>query len=98
MGLQLLPWTSPPTRGILLAMTPRMAKKIVFLTGAGSGFGRATALAFAREGAAVACLVERDPERLDAVCAAVERLGARAIPVAADLGDPGSRERAVRPP
>jgi NAD(P)-dependent dehydrogenase (short-subunit alcohol dehydrogenase family) len=76
-------------------MTPRMAKKIVFLTGAGSGFGRATALAFAREGAAVACLVERLPERLDAVCAEIEQLGATAVPIAADLGDTGSCERAV---
>jgi NAD(P)-dependent dehydrogenase (short-subunit alcohol dehydrogenase family) len=75
---------------------PRFQKKNVFLTGAGSGFGRATALGFAREGADVVCLVERLPERLEAVCAEVEELGARAVPILADLGDAASCERAVQ--
>jgi NAD(P)-dependent dehydrogenase (short-subunit alcohol dehydrogenase family) len=74
---------------------PRFQKKNVFLTGAGSGFGKATALAFAREGASTACLVERLPERLDAVCAELESLGTRAVPILADLGDTSSCEQAV---
>jgi NAD(P)-dependent dehydrogenase (short-subunit alcohol dehydrogenase family) len=74
---------------------PRFQKKIVFLTGAGSGFGRATALGFAREGAATVCLAERLPERLEAVCGEVESLGARAVPILVDLGDVSSCEQAV---
>jgi NAD(P)-dependent dehydrogenase (short-subunit alcohol dehydrogenase family) len=72
-----------------------MQKKHVLLTGAGSGFGRATALAFAREGAATACVVERLPERLESVCTELESLGTRAVPIQADLGDTSSCERAI---
>ena len=42
---------APLARG--LAMTKRLAGKVAFLTAAGAGIGRATALAFAREGARV---------------------------------------------
>jgi len=63
----------------------RFAGQAVLVTGAGSGFGRATALGFAREGAAWVGLVERDTERLAVVADAVRAMGAQAIPVAADL-------------
>lgn len=76
-------------------MTQRFQEKSVLITAAGAGFGRATARGFAAEGAATVCLVERLADRLDAVAADVERLGARAVPIEADLSDATSTERAL---
>jgi NAD(P)-dependent dehydrogenase (short-subunit alcohol dehydrogenase family) len=74
----------------------RFAGQAVLVTGAGSGFGRATALGFARDGAGVVGLIERDEERLAAVATAVEARGARAVPVAADLRHAAESAAAVR--
>lgn len=64
----------------------RLADKIGIVTAAGSGMGRAGALRFAREGAAVA-VVDRDEEACHAVVAAIEAAGGRAMAVCGDLGD-----------
>ena len=58
--------------------------KIVIVTGAGQGIGRAIALGFAHEGANVVIddLRDRDVER---VAEEVRALGARALPVKADV-------------
>jgi NADP-dependent 3-hydroxy acid dehydrogenase YdfG len=53
----------------------KLADKVVVVTGAGSGIGRATALAFATEGARIAAC-DVDQARLDALAT---ELGARAL-------------------
>ena len=68
----------------------RFEGKRVIVTGAGSGFGRATALKFAQEGAATIVLAEYVSERAAAVQADVQALGAEAIPVTGDVGDPAT--------
>jgi NAD(P)-dependent dehydrogenase (short-subunit alcohol dehydrogenase family) len=67
---------------------------VVVVTGASAGVGRATARAFAREGASLG-LVARGQERLDAAREEVERLGGRAVAVPADVADAGQVEAAA---
>ncbi len=61
-----------------------MARRIVAVTGGGSGIGAATAIAFARQGAEVA-VIDVDP---DAARQVAERCGGRAIGVGCDVTDP----------
>ena len=67
-----------------------MAAQVVWVTGAGSGIGRATAVAFAAAGARVA-LTGRRAEALEATAAAI---GGGAVVVAADLSDAAEVTRA----
>ena len=66
-----------------------MEGKLVWVTGAGSGIGRATAVAFARAGARVA-LTGRRPEALAETAALIDQ----ATVVPADLTDPAAITRA----
>jgi len=60
--------------------------KVVVVTGAGSGIGRATALAFAGEGAELV-LADISPERLEEVSAEIERMGAKVSWRRVDVSD-----------
>ena len=65
----------------------RFEGKNIFITGAGSGFGRRTAELFANEGAKNIYLVDRLQDRLDATASAIKELGANPVSICADLSD-----------
>lgn len=62
----------------------RYAGKVAFVTGAGSGIGRATALAFAREGASVVA-ADIAEAGLQDTARRIEALGGRVLPVRCDV-------------
>lgn len=62
------------------------ARKVVVLTGASSGIGRATAAAFARRGCRIG-LIARGEDGLRAALAEVERAGGEGLVLQADVSD-----------
>ena len=70
------------------------AGKTALVTGAGSGIGKATALAFGRHGANVVVLA-RSPDEVEAVAAEIEALGSRALPLCADTADEAAMRAAT---
>jgi NAD(P)-dependent dehydrogenase (short-subunit alcohol dehydrogenase family) len=62
----------------------RFESRVVLVTGASSGIGRATALALGREGAAVVAAGRRQ-DRLEAVVREITAGGARAVAVSGDV-------------
>src|SRR3954471_12585120 len=69
--------------------------KVVAVTGASAGVGRATVRELARQGAAVG-LIARGAERLHAAAAEVRAAGARACVAPADVSDAEAVERAAQ--
>jgi NAD(P)-dependent dehydrogenase (short-subunit alcohol dehydrogenase family) len=65
--------------------------KVALVTGGGSGIGKASAIALAKEGYAVV-VAGRRPEPLQAVVSEIEGLQGRALGVPTDVGDPASVE------
>jgi NAD(P)-dependent dehydrogenase (short-subunit alcohol dehydrogenase family) len=64
------------------------ANKVALITGGGTGIGKAAALALAKDGYAVV-ITGRRKEPLDKTAAEIEKLGAKALGVVADVGKPG---------
>jgi NAD(P)-dependent dehydrogenase (short-subunit alcohol dehydrogenase family) len=63
--------------------------KVALVTGAGTGIGKAVALALMREGYAVT-LAGRRQDKLDETAAAGQAFGGRSLAVATDVSDPNS--------
>ncbi|HEV2490801.1 MAG TPA: SDR family NAD(P)-dependent oxidoreductase [Candidatus Acidoferrales bacterium] len=73
----------------------RLSGKAAFITGGGTGIGRACALLFAQEGAKVA-IAARRREKLDAVAAEISAGGGQALAVECDVTRKDSVELALR--
>jgi NAD(P)-dependent dehydrogenase (short-subunit alcohol dehydrogenase family) len=71
-----------------------MGSLVVAVTGASSGVGRATAHAFARDGATVG-LIARSPEALAATAGEVRAFGGNPVVLACDVADPRAVEDAA---
>jgi short-subunit dehydrogenase len=75
-------------------MFHRSRNKVVVVTGASAGVGRATVREFARQGADVA-LLARNAEALENASGEVESLGRRALAIPVDMADADAVERAT---
>ncbi|MGY4395969.1 glucose 1-dehydrogenase [Sphingomonas sp. UYAg733] len=65
----------------------QLAGAVAMITGASSGIGKATAILFAQQGAAVIVVHHDHPKEADAVVDAIVDAGGKAIAVAADVRD-----------
>ena len=73
----------------------RFKGRNVFITGAGSGFGRATAVKFAEQGADNLYLVDLMPDRLERVEAEVKKHGAKPHPIKCNILELTECDRAI---
>jgi NAD(P)-dependent dehydrogenase (short-subunit alcohol dehydrogenase family) len=71
-----------------------LRKKVAIITGASSGIGRAAALLFAKEGAAVV-VNARGKQALDALVVKIEESGGQAASVCGDVADETTHRRLV---
>lgn len=72
----------------------RFSQKVAFVTGAASGIGRATAVAFAGEGARVAIL-DRTEDALSETADAIRKTGGEVLVIACDVSKPEQVEAAI---
>jgi NAD(P)-dependent dehydrogenase (short-subunit alcohol dehydrogenase family) len=75
--------------------TGRVENRVALVTGASSGIGRATAIAFAREGAKVVA-AGRDADRLQETVESIKETGGQAILVQADVTQADQVQRMVK--
>ena len=77
----------PPDIGASALPAGTFDGKTVFVTGAGTGLGRAIATEFARLGAAIV-IASRKPEHLEAGTATIQEIGGKVTAVPCDIRDP----------
>lgn len=73
----------------------RLKGKVALVTGAGRNIGRAIALGIAAQGGDVIVNTRRSWQNIEAVAREAEALGARALPILADMEDEASVRRMV---
>ncbi len=77
---------APPPLGVSALPAGTFDGEAVFVTGAGTGLGKAIAVEFARLGASVV-VASRKPEHLDAGAAAIREVGADVVTAQCDIRD-----------
>src|SRR5688572_9650149 len=73
----------------------QLTGKVAYVTGAGSGIGKAAAIKLAQEGAKVA-LLSRTPDEINEVAQEIRNDGGDAITIEGDVSNPDDMQSAVQ--